>query len=177
MKNISVFCAASRKLENRYYEEALAFGEWMGKHNKVLIYGGANSGLMEAVAKGVKQQGGKVVGVIPHMLESKCRVSSYVDEAINCKNLSERKDIMMEQSDVFVALPGGIGTLDEIFTVMASNSIGYHAKKVILFNVSGFWDGLLGVLNEMDSKHFINVPLSQYLEVVRSWDELDRLLG
>ena len=125
MKNISVFCAASRKLDNRYYEEALAFGEWMGKHNKVLIY----------------------------------------------------EDIMMKQSDVFVALPGGIGTLDEIFTVMASNSIGYHAKKVILFNVSGFWDGLLGVLNEMDSKHFINVPLSQYLEVVRSWDELDRLLG
>lgn len=177
MENISVFCSASRKLDAACYEEAVAFGEWLGKHGKTLIYGGANSGLMEAVAQGTKRHGGKVIGVIPHMLESKCRVSACVDEAVNCQNLSERKDIMMAKSDIFVALPGGIGTLDEIFTVMASNSIGYHTKKVVLFNVSGFWDPLLAVLKDMDQKHFINVPLSQYLIVVRSWDELDTVLA
>jgi predicted Rossmann-fold nucleotide-binding protein len=75
-----------------------------------------------------------------------------------------------------VALPGGIGTLDEIFTVMAAHSIGYHAKRVVLFDLNGFWDGLYEVLQELDHKHFVNVPLEEYLTVARTWEELYALL-
>ncbi|MCD8317357.1 MAG: LOG family protein [Paraprevotella sp.] len=79
---------------------------------------------------------------------------------------------MVERSEILVALPGGIGTLDEVFTVMAAHSIGYHRKKVVLFDLDGFWDGLVHVLQQMDRLHFINVPLDRYLIVARSWDEL-----
>lgn len=91
--------------------------------------------------------------------------------------LSDRKAIMVERSDVLVALPGGVGTLDEVFTVMAANSIGYHRKKVVLFALGGFWDGLVAVLQEMDRRGFVNVPLEQYLVVARSWDELQAVLA
>lgn len=176
MKNIGVFCAASSCLDAAYYEEARAFGEWMGAHNMTLVYGGADSGLMESVAKGIKQKGGTVMGVVPRILETRRKISNFVDRVIPCNDLSERKNIILEQCDIMVALPGGIGTLDEIFTAMASNSIGYHPKKVILFNLSGFWDKLLGVLYDMDEKHFINTPLDQYLAVARTWDDIERLL-
>ena len=106
-----------------------------------------------------------VVGIVPSVLETRRRVSRYVDEVVPCHDLSDRKAIMVERSDVLVALPGGIGTLDEVFTVMAANSIGYHRKKVVLFALDGFWDGLVAVLQEMDRRGFVNVPLGQYLVV------------
>ena len=101
----------------------------------------------------------------------------YVDVVVPFHDLSDRKAIMVERSDVLVALPGGIGTLDEVFTVMAANSIGYHRKKVVLFALDGLWDGLVAVLQEMDRRGFVNVPLGQYLAVARSWGELQAVLA
>lgn len=176
MDKIGVFCAASNKLESQYYELAEELGRWLGQNGKTLVYGGANSGLMESIARGVKAMGGKVVGVVPDILEKKCRKSDFIDVTIPCGDLNERKAILVEQSDILVALPGGIGTLDEIFTVMAAHSIGYHAKRVVLFDLNGFWDGLYEVLQELDRKHFVNVPLEEYLTVARTWEELYTLL-
>lgn len=117
------------------------------------------------------------MGIVPSVLETRRRVSRYVDEVVPCHDLSDRKAIMVERSDVLVALPGGVGTLDEVFTVMAANSIGYHRKKVVLLALDGFWDGLVEVLQEMDRRGFVNVPLEQYLVVARSWDELQAVLA
>ena len=144
----------------------------MGAHGKVLVYGGANSGIMERLAQGAKETGGHVVGVVPSILESRRRVSRWVDEVVPCNDLNERKALMVEQSDILVALPGGVGTLDEIFTVLAAHSIGYHHKKVIVYNEDGFWDTLLQMLDEMDSRQFMNTPLADSLVVVRSLSEL-----
>lgn len=176
IRTVGVFCAASASLDGTYYEMAERFGEWLGAHGMTLVYGGANSGLMESVAGGVKRSGGKVVGIVPRILEAKRRVSKLVDEAVPCEDLNDRKAIMVERSDVLVALPGGIGTLDEVFTVMAAHSIGYHTKRVVLFDTSGFWDGLVAVLQAMDAKHFVNVPLDRYLTLARSWEELEAAL-
>lgn len=176
IKKVGVFCAASERLEPFYYEMAEDFGRKLGENGMTLVYGGANSGLMESAARGVKEAGGTTIGVIPRILETHRRVSNYVDQVVTCQDLNDRKAIMVEQSDVLVALPGGIGTLDEIFTVMAANSIGYHTKKVILFDTHGFWDKLLEMLDEMDRRQFINVPFTHYLAVARSWDELQALL-
>lgn len=176
MKHVGVFCAASDKLDAVYYDMAAEFGRWLGEHGLTLVYGGADSGLMEAVAGGAKAAGGRVVGVVPRILEVRRRVSMHVDEIVHCNDLNDRKAIMTERSDILVALPGGIGTLDEVFTVMAASSIGYHDKRVVLFALDGFWDGLVRVLQELDCKHFINVPLERYLAVARSWEELAALL-
>lgn len=177
IKNVGVFCAASDRLDAAYYALAAEFGRWLGGHGLTLVYGGADSGLMESVAEGVKAAGGRTVGVVPRLLESKRRVSRHVDELVKCNDLNDRKAIMLERSDVMVALPGGIGTLDEVFTTMAAHSIGYHNKRVVLFALDGFWDGLAAVLEEMDRRGFINVPLDRYLSVARSWDELEAALG
>ncbi len=177
IKHVGVFCAASDRLDAAYYAMAREFGRWLGGRGLTLVYGGADSGLMECVAEGVKAVGGRAVGVVPRILESKRRVSRLVDEVVPCNDLNDRKAIMVERSDVLVALPGGIGTLDEVFTVMAAHSIGYHRKRMVLFALDGFWDGLVGVLEEMDRRHFINVPLDRYLSIARSWDELEAALG
>ena len=149
----------------------------MGAHGKVLVYGGANSGIMERLAQGAKETGGHVVGVVPSILESRRRVSRWVDEVVPCNDLNDRKALMVEQSDILVALPGGVGTLDEIFTVLAAHSIGYHRKKVIVYNEDGFWDTLLRMLDEMDSRQFMNTPLADSLVVVRSLSELAEQLA
>lgn len=172
IRNVGVFCAASDRLDAAYYALAGDFGRWLGEQGLTLVYGGADSGMMESLAAGVKAAGGHTVGVVPRILESRRRVSRHVDELVPCGDLSDRKAIMVERSDVLVALPGGIGTLDEVFTVMAAHSIGYHRKSVVLFALDGFWDGLSAVLEEMDRRGFVNVPLPEYLAVARSWEEL-----
>ena len=96
----------------------------MGETGKTLVYGGASLGLMECVAQAVKTNGGHIIGVVPAKLEENGKVSALPDRIINTRNLSDRKDMIVEESDVLVALPGGVGTLDEIFHVMAAASIG-----------------------------------------------------
>ena len=103
-------------------------------------------------------------------------VSCLLDEQVGCRNLSERKDIMLERSDVLVALPGGVGTLDEVFHVVAAATIGYHSKRVVLYNIDGFWNGLLAVLNQMKAQGFIRRPLDNFLSVANTFDELKDIL-
>lgn len=172
MKKIGIFCSASENIDKMYFESARKIGEWMGETGKTLIYGGANLGLMECVARAVKESGGKVIGVVPTKLEEKGSVSTLLDEVIHTRNLSDRKDVMTELSDILVALPGGVGTLDEIFHVIAAASIGYHAKKVIFYNEYGFYDELLKALQTLEDKGFARHPFSTYYEIANTPDEL-----
>ena len=94
-----------------------------------------------------------------------------------CGNLSERKDIMLERSDILVALPGGVGTLDEIFHVLAAATIGYHTKQVVLYNVNGFWDSLIATLEEMLQAGFVRGEFERYLVVANNIAELENLLN
>ena len=120
---------------------------------------------MECIGKAVHEAGGRTIGVIPRILEEGRRVSDYVDVEIPCEDLTDRKAIIMERSDEFFALPGGIGTFDEIFTVAASASIGYHRKKVTLVNVEGFWDSLITLLNDLLRKEMLRGSLNDYIDV------------
>ena len=144
MEKIGIFCSASENIDKMYFESARQIGEWMGQKGKTLIYGGASLGLMECVARAVKKNGGKVI----------------------------RKDIITEKSEVLVALPGGVGTLDEIFHVIAAASIGYHRKKVIFYNEYGFYDELLKALHTLEDKGFARQPFSTYYEVANTLNEL-----
>ena len=158
MNKIGIFCSASDNIDKMYFDAAGQIGKWMGTTGKTLVYGGANLGLMECIAKAVKANGGHVIGVVPAKLEENGKVSSLPDRIIHTRNLSDRKDRIVEESDILLALPGGVGTLDEIFHVMAAASIGYHHKKVIFYNEDGFYDTLLAALREIENKGFGRQP-------------------
>ena len=104
-------------------------------------------------------------------------MSQYVDIDIPCDNLSDRKQLMEDKADVFIALPGGIGTLDEIFTMAASATIGYHDKKVILYNMKGFWDSLIQLLDELQAKGLTRKNWRTYIEVANSLEDIEQLLS
>ena len=176
MNKIAIFCSASDHIDAVYAEKAAELGTWLGQTGKWLIYGGSNTGLMEAVARAAKENGAMIMGVVPTKLEEHGRVSELLDVTFHSVNLSDRKDIMLQESEVMVALPGGIGTLDEVFHVMASCSIGYHDKKVIFYNVDGFWDELQHFLGKLEELHFAHHPLSNFYEVANTLEELTRLL-
>lgn len=158
MNKIAVFCSASDDIAPVFKEKAKELGAWLGQHHKWLVYGGSNTGLMESLAQSAKENGAMIMGVVPTKLEEHGRVSDLLDVTFHSVNLSDRKDIMVQESEVMVALPGGIGTLDEVFHVMASCSIGYHDKKVIFYNVDGFWDELLHFLGKLEELHFAHHP-------------------
>ena len=172
MERIGIFCSAADDIETVYFEKARELGAWMGQNKKTLVYGGANIGLMECVAQAAKNQGAFIMGVVPTKLEERGAVSDLLDVTFRVDNLSERKDTMLRESDILVALPGGVGTLDEVFHVMASASIGYHSKKVIFYNVNGFWNELLAFLNRLREQYFARRPWENFYLVANNLEEL-----
>lgn len=176
MEKIGVFCSASDSISEVYFDKAEELGRWMGKQKKILVYGGANLGLMKAIAQAVKLNGGKIIGVVPSKLEENGKVSELPDDVLRTSNLSDRKDLLLQESDIMIALPGGIGTLDEIFHVMASSSIGYHSKKIVFYNVDGFYDVLLGILGRLYENQFARHPLDHYFCVANTFEELTDIL-
>ena len=176
MKKIGIFCSASEEIAPIYFEKARELGIWLGQNQKTLVCGGANLGLMECTAKAAKENGAFIMGVVPTKLEERGAVSDLLDVTFRVNNLSDRKDMMLVESDILVALPGGVGTLDEVFHVVASASIGYYAKRVILYNIDGFWDGLLSFLDGLKEKRFARRPMENFLSVASDFDELIELI-
>ena len=169
---VAVYCSANNRIDNDFFTLAGAFGHWLASGHYTLVCGGCNVGLMECMAKSVHEAGGQVIGVVPRIVERGGRVSDYLDVNIACDNLSDRKDLMLAQCDVAVALPGGIGTLDEIFGMAASATIGYHHKRVILYNMKGFWQPLVDMLDAMQRQGFIRGDYHDQLRVANSLDEV-----
>ena len=176
-KAIGVFCAASETIDSIYSDAAREFGHWMGENGHTLVYGGASKGLMETTAAAVTDAGGKVVGVVPDILVSRNSVSTLLDEQITVANLSERKDTILDRSDILVALPGGVGTLDEVFHVMAAATIGYHSKQVVFYNVNGFWDSLLALLDEYNRGGFLRGNAYDRFAIVDNLDQLKQIIS
>lgn len=176
MDKIGLFCSAADDIAPVFFEKAEELGVWLGQQKKTLVYGGANLGLMECVARAAKAHGATIMGVVPTKLEERGAVSDLLDITFRTDNLSDRKDVILRESDIMIALPGGVGTLDEAFHVMASATIGYHAKKVVFYNVDGFWDPLLAFLRQLETACFARRSLDNYHEVVSTLDELIELI-
>ena len=176
MKKIGIFCSSSNRLDPLYYTEAERLGHWMGQQGLTLVCGGANCGLMETLARAVHGSGGHVLGVIPQILIDRHRVSSSLDETILTRDLAERKDVLIRESDVILALPGSVGTLDEVFTVLAANTIGIHQKQVIFWNIDGFWDDLFTMFDGLTRRGVVNKPWPEVMLRADSFDELVSIL-
>lgn len=174
---IAVFCSANDNIGADYFKMTEEFGRWMGQNGHTLVYGGQDRGLMRCIGQAVHEAGGMLIGVIPQILASRGQRPDYLDVEIPCDNLSDRKDMMLAQADVSVALPGGIGTLDEVFTVAASHNIGYHNKMVILYNMQGFWDKTIAMLDDMQERGFIRGHWTDYIQVASTLDELKAFIG
>ena len=149
MKSIAVFCASSIGFDSVYYEQSKFFGEFLAQHDITVVYGGGRMGLMGAVADGALSFGGKVIGVIPKFLNSKEIGHREVSELIEVDNMHQRKKLMNDLSDAVVALPGGFGTMEELFEMLTWAQLGLHRKPVALLNINGFFDHLIQFIEQM----------------------------
>lgn len=175
--NIGVFCSANAGISPVFFERTRELGQWMGHEGHTLVFGGCNMGLMECVAEAVHEAGGKTIGVVPSIVERGGRASDHVDVKLLCDNLDDRKALMVQRSDLFIALPGGVGTLDEVFTVAAAATIGYHHKPILLYNVDGFWDSLLALMADLQRKGVIRGEWQSLITEVRNLDEIAHFIG
>ena len=174
---ICVFCSANQQIDPEFFTMTEELGAWAAKNGHSIVYGGVNQGLMECLGKATKEVGGRTIGIIPMIVEKSGRMSDYVDIEIPCDNLTDRKQLMMDQSDVFIALPGGIGTMDEVFTVAASATIGYHDKPIILYNMKGFWNPLIDFLDDLKAKGMIRGNWRDIIKTADSIEEISQIIS
>jgi len=165
MKRVTVFCGSSLGTDDIYRAQATLLGEALASHDMELIYGGANVGLMGAVADGVLKGGGKVIGVLPDFLRSKEIAHEHLTELIIVETMHERKTKMNELCDGVIALPGGFGTLEEFFEMLTWAQLGLHKKPIAVLNVDGFYDDLIIFIQKMVDKGFLKEANQQMLVV------------
>ena len=151
--NIVVYCSSMEGLEEKYQQLATALGSWIGQQGHTLLYGGSNAGLMHVTAAAVHAAGGYIVGVIPEMFRH--RIDPLCDEVVYTANLGDRKQYMIEHGDVFIILPGGIGTLDEWMSTLAVMTIGNDdPRPIIVANLDGLYDATVRQLADMTATPF-----------------------
>jgi uncharacterized protein (TIGR00730 family) len=176
IRSVCVYCGSGPGANPRFVEAAKGFGKLLAQNNVRLIYGGGSIGLMGAVAHAVLDNGGQVTGVIPEFLMAREHASAEAQELIVTPDMHARKQIMFDRADAFVALPGGIGTLEELVEQMTWQQLGRHTKPVLLANIDGFWEPLIALLAHMRETEFIrpSLPL-EVLKADRIEDVLPRL--
>ena len=176
IKTVCVYCGSGPGTNPRFVEAAIALGKALAEGGIRLVYGGGSIGLMGAVATSVLDHGGTVTGIIPGFLTARENALKRVQELIVTPDMHERKRLMFEHSDAFVALPGGIGTLEELVEQLTWQQLGRHTKPVLLANIEGFWEPLLALLAHMRATQFIRPSLAiDILKAERVEDILPRL--
>lgn len=176
IKTVCVYCGSGPGTNPNFTEGAKAFGKALAENNIRLVYGGGSLGLMGAVATSVLDHGGTVTGIIPDFLRLRENALTRVQEMIVTPDMHERKRLMFERSDAFVALPGGVGTLEELVEQMTWKQLGRHAKPVLLANIDNFWEPLFSLLSHMRQTEFIRAGLSiDILKADRVEDILPKL--
>ncbi|EJF90647.1 TIGR00730 family Rossman fold protein [Bartonella tamiae] len=161
IKSICVYCGSSLGNNPHYVESAYKLGTLLAKADIQLVYGGGSNGIMGVVSKAVRENGGKVIGIIPQFLiniETSQDKLNDVDELIITDNMHQRKHLMFERSDAFIALPGGIGTLEEIVEMMTWAQLGRHKKPMAFANVDNFWAPITKLIDHMQKEGFIHTP-------------------
>lgn len=172
LENICVYCGSGSGTDARYAQAARTLGTAIGAAGLGLVYGGGSLGLMGETARATLAAGGRVIGIIPEFLSEKERMLRDVDELIVVGDMHERKMLMFKRADAFVALPGGIGTLEELVEQLTWSQLGQHGKPVIIANIASFWSPFLALLEHMRAQHFIREGLEVNFEVVTSAEEI-----
>jgi len=171
--SLCVYCGSRPGKLESFTQTAKAVGEWIGQHKGQLVYGGGNNGLMGIVAASTQQAGGRVVGIIPHALAEMELARDDCDEFYLVDNMHQRKQMMAERADAFLALPGGIGTFEEFFEVWTWRQLGYHNKPIGLLNVDGYYDGLLTFMRTTVNDGFVS---DWQMNLIQQSSNLEQLL-
>jgi len=173
IRTVCVYCGSGAGNNPRFVEAAATFGKILAESGIRLVYGGGSIGLMGAIATAALDHGGSVTGIIPEFLNTRERMLSRVQELIVTPDMHERKRLMFERSDAFVALPGGVGTLEELVEQLTWQQLGRHSRPVLLANIDGFWEPLIALLTHMRATQFIRPGFS--IEVLKA-DRVEDIL-
>ena len=171
---ICVFCSSKLDFDEFTLKQCKDFANWLGKSGHSLVYGGAKAGLMGLMADEVLATGGRVVGYLPKDLFPSEIPHRGLSDLVEVKDLFERKRLMMENSDAFVILPGGVGTLDEFFEVLTWKSLDCFNKPILLFNLNGFWNSLLYMMKDLQDRNVLQANLLECYKNCESLEELKR---
>lgn len=172
LEAVCVFCGAQNAVPQEHLEIATKLGTELAHADRSLVYGGGDCGLMGRTANAVLEAGGKVIGVFPRGLRRIEMEHTGLTKMFLVDTMHERKQIMYDHADVFVILPGGCGTLDEMFEVITWRQIGIHNKPVLIFNHLGYWDHLVKLLDGMIDSGFARAETRKFYTVVNTFDEL-----
>ncbi|GLK75923.1 cytokinin riboside 5'-monophosphate phosphoribohydrolase [Methylopila jiangsuensis] len=176
IRTVCVYCGSSPGADPRHMEDAAALGRTLAEAGIGLVYGGGNIGLMGAVARATLSAGGHVTGIIPQFLVDREVMLADVQELLVTEDMHERKRLMFERSDAFVALPGGVGTLEELVEQMTWAQLGRHDKPILIADFGGFWSPLIALLDHMSSQGFIRPGMTVPYVVATGVDEVMPLL-
>ncbi|MBP7738620.1 MAG: TIGR00730 family Rossman fold protein [Spirochaetes bacterium] len=176
MKNICVFCSSSSAVSGDYFRAARDLGRSLGENNFTLVYGGVSVGLMGELAGASTASGGTVISVIPESIRNKGITYEKADRIIFTKDLRERKAVMEEMSDAFIALPGGFGTLEEVMEILTLKQLKLQAKAVVFINTNGFYDNLLRFFDTIYSESFAKRIFQNLYSVVPDAESAIRAL-
>lgn len=168
---VCVFCGARNGAGTEYKQMTAECGNKLGQLGFDVVYGGGSAGLMGIVSKTAHEAGAHVIGVFPIFLEEYETLSHNLDNTILVDNMSRRKDMLMEYADSFLILPGGFGTLDEIFEVITLAALGQHSKPIVILNYKGYWKPLLNLLDHVYNEEFASVKTKKTYQVVDTLDE------
>ena len=172
IRTVCVYCGSGPGTDPAFIEAARDFGKAMGREGVGLVYGGGSKGLMGAVANSVLDNGGHVTGIIPEFLQNREQTLRRAQEVIITPDMHVRKQTMFDRADAFVALPGGIGTLEELVEQLTWAQLGRHKKPILILNIKSFWDPLCALLDHMRRLDFIRIELGVTLLVANSPDEV-----
>lgn len=171
-KSVALFCGSASGSQPEYAEMAREFGKRLAQKQITLYYGGGCIGLMGEAAKGAMENGGKVIGVSPEFFKKGEVLAEDITELIIVDNMSERKQLMERESDAFVILPGGYGTMDELFEVITDAQLGLHFKPVVIFNINGYYDALVALLERFCEDGFLRPFHRGLLSVANTLDDV-----
>ena len=153
---ICIFCSANSNIAKTYFSATEELGRWMAEKGHTVVFGGCDLGLMECIGRTARENGARTIGVVPTKVEERGRTSRHIDVHIPCDNLSDRKELMMTQSDA---------------------TIGYHSKRIILYNVDGFWDSLIAMLDDLQQRGFVRGSWRDHIVTATNLEEIKRILG
>jgi uncharacterized protein (TIGR00730 family) len=175
--NICIYCGSSSHVDEVYKQTARNVAAAIAQSGMNLIYGGGHVGLMGLVADSALSAGGKVIGIIPEHIRAHEVQHTGLTEMIVVDSMHKRKDLMAEKADAFVVLPGGLGTLDETFEILTWKQLGLHTKPVVFYNVNGYWDPMIKLIQHIVDQHFAIPGHLNLYKVVSSIDEMFTVLA
>jgi len=155
IQSVTVYCSSSSAIPKAYPEAGAALGKAIAKQGWALVYGGNFVGLMATVAQAARDAGGKVIGITPQLMHDKGMSDTKADELVVTNDMRDRKALLERRGDAFVALPGGLGTFEELFEIIVGKQLAYHNKPIVLLNVAGYYDPLIAMIDHAIEQKFI----------------------